>query len=196
MSADVITTDAVDPRRDRRTARLLLHRSRSLWLSITLLVAMALAIVAIVESVLWALGLPPAIIDPSLVRAVFTEGGLWGGVVAAVALILGLVCFWGALAPGRTHRRIVGTDRAPIVVDDDIIAGALSRSAAGAAGVGGAQVTTRMSGRRAVTSVTPSSGFAVDTDAVTRAGDDLLHAVGMGSAMTARVTLSSKGTLS
>lgn len=196
MSDRTTMVDAVDARRDRRTARLLLHRSRSIWVSVALIVAMALAIVAIVESVLWALGLPPALVDPSLVRTAFTEGGLWGGVVAGVAVVLGLACLWGAFAPGRTHRRIITTDRAPIVVDDAIVAGALSRSAARAAGISSGQVSTRVSGRRAVTAVTPSSGFAVDTASVARAGDDLLAAIGMGPAMTARVTLSSKGDLS
>lgn len=181
---------------DMRTARRLLSRNRSVWVSVALIVAIAAAVIVIVEAILWALGLPPALLAPSLMISALTEGGLWGWVITATAGVLGLACLWGALAPGRTHRRILSASRAPIVVDDAVIAGAVSRSAARAAGVAPSQVTTHLSGRRALVSVRPSSGFAVDTDAVARAGDDLLTTVDSGSALRSRVQLEAQGSLS
>lgn len=194
MSID--TTDAAGARRDARAARRMLHRSRSVWISVALIVAIALAILAIVEAVLRALGLPPALVDPRLVHTVVTQGGLWAWVTAGAALVLGLVCLWGALAPGSTHRRMIVSDRAPIVIDDGIVAGAISRTVSGAARVAPGQVTTRLGARRAVVDVTTTSGFALDRAALVQAGDGVLDAAGLGSTVTARVQLASKGRLS
>ncbi len=187
--------DPVDARRDARAARRLLHRNRSVWVSVALVVAIALSVLAIIEAVRWALGFPPMAVPPALVRSALTEGGLWGGILAGGALLLGLLSLWGALAPGRTHRRVLSTPRAPVVVDDAVLAGALSRSAARAAGVAPTQVTTKLGGRRALISVQPSTGFDVDTQAVTRAGDDLLTAIGSGN-VTARAQVAARGSLS
>lgn len=196
MSVAETMTDAADTVRDRRTARRLLHRSRSVWVSIALGAAVAVAVLAIVESVLWALGRPPALVAPGTVRAVFTDGGPWAWIAAAAALVAGLLCLWGALAPGRTHRRLVESGRAPVVVDDGIIAGALSRAVAREAGVAPAQVSTRLGSRRAEIDVTPASGFPLDAGALQRAADAVLAAAGLESTVTARVRLSSEGKLS
>ncbi len=196
MTHEPAPTAVADQRRDARLARRLLHRTRSIWVSIALILAMALAILVIVETLLWGRDLPPALVAPDAVRAAMTEGGFFGGVVAGIALVLGLACLWGALAPGGTHRRIVTTERAPIVVDDAILAGGLSRTCAHAAGVSATQVTTRVTRHRALIAVTPSSGFAVDASEVERAAGELLEVLGAGTHMKTRVELARKGNLS
>lgn len=190
------TPDAVDARRDRRAARRLLHRPRSVWVSIALLVAIAGAVLLLVELILQTIGAGPALLDLDAARTAVTEGGPWAIAVIGGAAALGILCLWGAVGPGSTHRRILGTERAPIVVDDAILAGALSRTAARVAGVPAGQVTTHVTRRRAVITVTPTTGFDVDAAQIARAGDALLGELGIGPALRTSIFVDTKGKLS
>jgi len=188
------------PRDISRTARALAKRlqgrSRSVWVTVMLLIAVAAAVLLGVEAVLFALGRPPALVSLDAVRAALTDGGTTGAVVAVASGLFAALCLWGALAPGRTHRRAFAAGRVPMVVDDAIVAGALSRTAAASAALGSSHVTTRLGGRRARIAITPATGFAVDGAAVSTSVDELLSRLGAAPALTARVDVASEGRLS
>lgn len=179
----------------QRTARRMLRRSRSVWVSVALAVVALAAALVLVELVLAALGLPPLLMPLDGLALQVAGGGVVGVVVAAVAALLAALCLWGALSPGRTGRRIVTTERMPVVVDDAIIAGALSRGASGRARVSPSQVNTRISRRRADVAITPSTGFAVPADEVQRAEGAALAALALTPPVTVRVRVDQRGVI-
>lgn len=191
--ADTTTATA---RAQRAAARRLQGRSRSVWTAVAVLIAAVAAVLLGLEAVLFALGRPPALVAPDAIRAALTQGGTVGAIVATAAGVLGVLCLWGALAPGRTHRRTLTAGRVPLVVDDTVVAGALSRTAGTAASLTRAHVATRLGGRRARISLTPATGFPIDRTAVTRAADDLLTDLGAASRLTARIDIATEGRLS
>lgn len=200
MNTTPTTADAVPAGRpgrvERAAAKRLRGRSRAVWVAVALLVAAAVAVLLAVEAVLAALGQPPALVAPDAIDAALTGGGTTGTIVAATAAVFGLLCLWGALAPGRTHRRALAAGRVPLVVDDAVMAGALSRTAGSAAAVAASHVTTRLGGRRARVSLTPSTGFPVDRERVSRAADDLLTELGAAPRLAARIDVAAEGRLS
>ncbi len=126
---EVVPAGAPD-RLQSAAARRLQRRSRAVWVSCALVVIIVVAAALATELVLSALGRPALLVAPDAVRSALTEGGTTGAIVAAAAALFGIVCLWGALAPGRTHRRALAAGRVPLVVDDAIVAGALSRAPA------------------------------------------------------------------
>lgn len=180
---------------EQRAARRMLRRSRSVWVSVALAVVAAVAVFVIVELVLAAIGLQPLLMPLDSLVSQAIGGGAIGGAVAAVAGLLALLCLWGALAPGRTGRRIITTDRMPVVVDDVIVAGALSRGATLRAAVSPSQVNTRVSGRRADVAITPSTGFAVPAAEVQRGEGDALAALALTPPVAVRVRVDERGVL-
>ncbi|KXC04739.1 hypothetical protein [Microbacterium hominis] len=130
MNTTPTTADAVPAERpdrvERAAAKRLQGRSRAVWVAVALLVGDVVAVLLAVEAVLAALGQPPALVAPAAIGAALAGGGTTGAIVDAPAAVFGLLCLWGALAPGRTHRRVLDAGRVPLVVDDAVMAGALS----------------------------------------------------------------------
>lgn len=192
---EVVPAGAPD-RLQSAAARRLQRRSRAVWVSCALVVIIVVAAALATELVLSALGRPALLVAPDAVRSALTERGTTGTIVAAAAALFGIVCLWGALAPGRTHRRALAAGRVPLVVDDAIVAGALSRAAGTAAAVTNSHVSTQLDARRARTSLTPATGFPVDREQVERAADRLLTELGAAPRLTARVEVTPEGRLS
>lgn len=189
-------TDRARERAQRAIAQRLQGRSRAVWVAIALLVVVVIALLLAVEAVMVALGLPPALIAPEVIRSSITGGGVAGTIVAAAGALFGILCLWGALAPGRTHRRALAAGRVPLVVDDAIMAGALSRTAGTAAAVSASHVSTRLAGRRARITLTPATGFPIERADVARAAGELLTELGAASRLSARVDVAAEGRLS
>lgn len=199
VRADAVAPSAVPPhvsRAERALAKRLRGRSRSVWVTVALVVAVAAAVLLGIETVLFALGRPPALVSLETVHAALTGGGMTGAIVAVAAGLFGLVCLWGAIAPGRTHRRMLVAGRVPMVVDDAIVAGALSRVAGTSAALGHAHVSTRLGARQARIALIPATGFPIDRTAVSAEVDDLLAQLGAAPRLSARVDIASEGRLS
>lgn len=181
---------------DQRSARRMLRRSRSLWATLCVLVVVVAAVWVGTELVLFALGLPPLLATPTAMLDTLASGSALGLVAGAAGAVFAVICLWGAFSPGRTGRRVLGDERAPMVVDDSVVAGALSREASVVAGVGQSQVRTHISRRRAVVDVTPSTGFVVDPAPVERDANGALGILQPGPALSARVFVRQSGALS
>lgn len=181
---------------ERRMARRMTHRSRSVWVCVALAAFVIAAVVVIVEAARAGLGLPVLWLSLPEVWAQITGGGPVGIAVAIGAALAGILCVWGALSPGRTGRRIITADRAPIVVDDAIVAGTLSRGAARRASVGASHVATRVSRRRADVRITPATGFPVAGTEIARAENEALAPVDLTPPVTVRVRVEDGGRLS
>lgn len=181
---------------ERRMARRMTHRSRSVWVSLTLAPVVVVAVLVIVEAVRAGLGAPALWVSLPELWAQITGGGTVGLVVAIGAAGAGVLCLWGALAPGRTGRRVITSERAPLVVDDAIVAGTLSRGAARRASVGASHVATRVSRRHAEVRITPATGFPVAGTEIARAENDALAPVGLTPPVAVRVRVEEGGRLS
>lgn len=183
----------MNPRQQRVAARRMIHRSRSVAVVATLSVVALVAAWAGTESVLRALGMPPLVAAPETLVDV-VQGTPWIAALTALGLALvGLVLVVLALSPGRRGRRVLSDERALVVVDDTVLAGALSRSAASAARVPAGQVSTSLGRRTAHVSVAPLSGFPVAGDSITAAVEETLRAAGTAKATAARVSVAPRG---
>ncbi|BDZ48247.1 hypothetical protein GCM10025867_04880 [Frondihabitans sucicola] len=183
----------------RRILRRETHSSRS---GAAIVVLIALVIVAAyvgLESVYAALGMRALLFSPidvlaTLLSASTTQGGL---VIAAgiVAAVVGIILIVVGVTSGRRGRHTIDDSRVAVVVDDQVIAAALSRSARTAAALAPGQVTTWVSRRSARLTVTPASGVRVDEEAVLAAARDELGATAYQPPVTPEVRTTSTGRL-
>lgn len=194
----------MNPSQQRRVTRRMLHRSRSATV-IGALVVVSIGLVWLTtEAVLALLGQAPLWLAPDRVVTVLndtvlndapTSGDVRVSIAAAVLAIIGVALLIVAFAPGRRARRRLVDERTVIVVDDAVLAGALSRAAASAAQVPAGQVRTALSRRHARIQVTPTSGFDVPTDAVDTAIGRILDSASPTRAISRTVTVSPSGVL-
>jgi hypothetical protein len=183
MNADRI--QRVVARREQR-------RSRSAAVIVVLMLfALGLACLA-TESVLALLSRPALLVAPE--DAVTALGRQELALPLGIGLaVLGLVFVVIALLPARRPRHLIGDERIAFIVDDDIVAGAVSRAAAKAASVPRTQVSTAVGRRRAAVTVQPTSGFAVEVEQVRTSIDDLLDRIGSRPLLKAAVRVRRDG---
>ncbi len=166
-------------------------------------IALAIALMLVfawlaVEIVLGLLGAPPLLVPPRAIATATVEATslpvpalVAGGIVVA---LVGIALLALALAPGRRPRHTIASAHALVVVDDEVVASALARSAALTAGVDAGQTRVTVSRRHADVRLTPHSGFPVDSDAVRDALARELDAYGLEPAVRARrVSVTAEG---
>ncbi|MCF3140631.1 hypothetical protein LRQ04_15350 [Paenarthrobacter sp. AR 02] len=182
----------------RRLVRRETHSSRALpsiiVASILLLVFLWLA----AESVLWLLNDRPLLASPAHLRQWLV--GLPGSTVpagltaAGVGVgILGLLLVSVAVGKGRRARRALASDRIATVVDDNVIAAAVSSTSRLAAGLAPGQVTTTVGGRSVRVQVRPTSGVSLDLASIKTALDGELAAYALDRQVTGKVRVANEG---
>ena len=166
-------------------------RSRAVIIALTL-VSLGAAYVG-TESVLAALGVGPLLVAPDRLGEAINAPTMPVTIGAGAAMLFGLVLVVLAVAPGRRARRAIPHDRMAVIVDDNVLAGALGRAARTAASVPADRVRTRVSARSARVAVTPSSGFPIDRASVTAATDALTAALAPTPRVRVAVAVSPSG---
>ncbi|MCP1411325.1 hypothetical protein [Paenarthrobacter sp. A20] len=165
----------------RRMIRRDTHSSRS----IPSVVAASLLLITFLwlalESVLWLLKDQPLLASPAQLRKWLLDlpaNTIPAGMTAAgVGLgILGLLIIGIAVGKGRRPRRALASDRTATVVDDDVIAAAVSSRTRLAAGLAPGQVTTTVGGRSVRVQVRPTSGVPLNLESIKTALDGELAA--------------------
>lgn len=190
-SADSVTT--------RRTVRRELHSPRSVATVAVLIVAALVVAWIAVESVLVLVGAAPLLATPRTLAesvAAADTAPLWllAG-VGAVAALLGVLLLALALRPGRRGRRSRHSDRAAVVIDDAVIAGALSGAVARTAGLTRAQVRVSVGRRDVAIDVTPTSGLSLDRDELTATAKSELTRYALEPALAVRLKISETGSV-
>ena len=149
------------------------------------------------ELVLSLLHLPALLIAPSdMLTATARLATYPRAAVAAsgaIATAVGLTLIIAALAPGRRARHVIDSERAVIVVDNEVIASALARTAAEAGGVARDNTVVTVSNRRAVIRIIPTSGVPVPSAAVTEAVTEQLQSFDLRPPLTAQVIIDTVG---
>lgn len=84
--------------------------------------------------------------------------------VGVAAALLGIFLLAMAVLPGTKARQVIANNRSAVVVDNAVLASALSRTARTAARLAPEQVATSVGRKRIDVSVHPSSGRVVDTE--------------------------------
>ncbi|MCO4239270.1 DUF6286 domain-containing protein [Pseudarthrobacter raffinosi] len=183
------------------------HSSRAAVATVAAVLVMGLAGYGLLESAVHAIGQPAWLIEPQLAaeRIVALPAGIpplllgaSGGVVAMV----GLFFLLNAVLPGRRARHVLngttlnGTgNSSAVVVDDEVIASALARSARLAANVTPEQVMVVVSRRQIIVNVRPTSGVPVAEAAVLAAVQDELSGMSLVPVPDVRVNISNVGVI-
>jgi len=182
----------------RRVVRRETHSSRAAASILTAALLAAGLLWLAVEAVLALLRESPLLASPGQLGRWLTglpANTVPAGLVAAGAglAMLGLFLLGAALLGGRRPRRSLRSGRSAVVVDDAVIAAAVSRRARLAAGLTPGQVTTTVSGRSVRVQVRPTSGVPVDRDAVHGAVDRELHSYELDRPATPTVHVLKEG---
>ncbi|MHA7291815.1 DUF6286 domain-containing protein [Arthrobacter sp. MDT3-24] len=178
------------------------HSSRAVVATVAAVLVMGLAGYGLLESAVHAIGQPAWLIEPQLAaeRIVALPAGippLLLGASGAVVAMVGLFFLLNAILPGRRARHVLngtGTSSA-VVVDDEVIASALARSARLAANVTPEQVMVVVSRRQIVVNVRPTSGVPVAEAAVLAAVQDELSGMSLVPVPDVRVNISTVGVI-
>ncbi|WP_125130681.1 DUF6286 domain-containing protein [Microbacterium sp. 10M-3C3] len=179
----------------RRSSRRLRYRSRSAAVSTALVLAALIGLYLAVEAGLALAGRPALVATPAQLWDTAQAQPAIAWVAAVVLAVIGVVFVLLAVLPGRLARREVSEERFTVVLDDDVLASGLSRSAATAAGVGRSQVRTAVGHRRARVQLTPTTGFPPARDAAQQASVATVTALGLRPGLTPRVTVEREGVI-
>lgn len=152
---------------EQALARTETHSSR--WLAtvlVTSLVLLALVWLG-AEIVLSALGKPPLLVSGETLYSSFfnldqTLTPELSIAIGALLCLLGLVLISLCLTPGRLARHSVQPGRFAMVVDDKVLASAISTRVRTRAGLNSDQVLTQVSPKRIKVTITPTSGRAIN----------------------------------
>lgn len=114
-------------------------------------------------------------------------------ITGIVLALIGLLLLIAALTPGRRARHQLPSERAGIVVDDEVVASALARRAAYAANANPDNTVATVSRSRAVVRITPTSGVPVQHDAVSAAVQEELAGFELTPPVRSVVELAPRG---
>ncbi len=179
----------------RRLSRRMRHRSRSVAVSIALWVAaLPLAYLA-VEAVLELVGAPALWQRPVDVLGTITGAEAIRYAVAGAAILAAVILLVLAFAPGRLSRHELADERMLVIVDDEVLAGALSRAAATAAGVPRDRISTSVGARSAEVTVRPTSGFGIARDDVAAAAERELERLAPSPPVRQKVRIEAAGVI-
>ncbi|MCO4275468.1 DUF6286 domain-containing protein [Pseudarthrobacter sp. HLT3-5] len=178
------------------------HSTRAAVATVAAVLVMGLAGYGLLESAVHAIGQPAWLIEPQLAaeRIVALPAGippLLLGASGAVVAMVGLFFLLNAILPGRRARHVLNStgSSSAVVVDDEVIASALARSARLAANVTPEQVMVVVSRRQVIVNVRPTSGVPVADAAVLAAVQNELSGMSLVPLPDVRVNISTVGVI-
>jgi hypothetical protein len=176
------------------------HSSRAAVAVVVAVLVMGLAGYGLLESAVHAIGQPAWLIEPQVAaeRIVALPTGippLLLGASGAVIAMVGLFFLLNAVLPGRRARHVLNGGSTAVVVDDEVIASALARSARLAANVTPEQVTVVVSQRLVIVNVRPTSGVPASETAVLAAVQDELMEMSLVPTPEVQVNISTAGVI-
>lgn len=181
----------------RRVLRRETYSPRSLLAIVVSVIIIVLCAYVGTEIVLAMLGRPALLAAPldmlSTVATLATQSAIWVTLIGAGLMILGLLVLIGAITPGRRARHQMAADRAAVVVDNEVVASALARTASYAGVVDPDNTTVSVSLRRAAVHLTPTSGVPVHEHVVESAVAEQLESFRLTPSLRTSVVLASQG---
>ena len=188
-----MTSDTNTQRLYRRLVRRSLHRSRSSAVIVTFaLGSLVLAWVA-TESVLAAVDAPALLLSPASIAEAVNTPTMLTIAVAAVMAVVGVVLVALAITPGRRARHEIPDARMAVVIDDGVLAGALSKAAIRESRVAASRVSTVVSRRQSSVTITPTSGSLLSAPSITHAVRAVVESLAPRPALRVAVAVSERG---
>ncbi|WP_430593126.1 hypothetical protein [Humidisolicoccus flavus] len=180
----------------KRFIRRELHSSRSAAVSVLLgLTAVVLLWIGL-EIVLRLMNFDPLLIAPAALLAFITAPAVaWAPLIGFGLIVLGIIAIVLGFAPGRKGKHLRASDTGTMLVDDRLIAAAISERVANEVGTSREHVRTSVGRRSAEIIVTPVSGIRVDREHLQRAVDQEISSYQLEPSLSARIRLSQKGTV-
>lgn len=153
------------------------HSSRALISVIVALLLMAGLGYLATEGVLAALGRPPLLTTPQDLweQAPAALQEKYRPLVIIVGIVLGLFglgLLAKAILPGTLSKHALKDDRAAYVADDSVIASGISRLMREDAGLPQGTVSTAVSKRRSLSTITPTTGRPIDQEQMLKLAKD------------------------
>ena len=153
------------------------HSSRALISVIVALLLMAGLGYLATEGVLAALGRPPLLATPQDLweQAPAALPEKYRPLVIIVGIVLGLFglgLLAKAILPGTLSKHALKDDRAAYVADDSVIASGISRLMREDAGLPQGTVSTAVSKRRSLSTITPTTGRPIDQEQMLKLAKD------------------------
>jgi hypothetical protein len=189
-------SDTSEQRTYTRLVRRETHRSRSTAVIVALVVTALVAAYLGTEAVLAAIGRPPLLLTPAELFDALDATASWSAIAIAALAVLGVIAIIAAVTRGRRSRHRLADDRMAVVVDDDVLAGAVSRRVALSGSVDRRQARTVVARRRATVRLTPNSGFVIDSGAASDAASLAIEQLAPHPAVRTRVIVAEHGVLS
>ncbi|MBM7794839.1 hypothetical protein JOE60_003430 [Paenarthrobacter ilicis] len=182
----------------RRMVRRETHSSRALASVIAASILIVTFLWLALEYILWLLKDQPLLASPAQMLKWLVDlpaTTLPAGMVATGAGlgIVGLLVIGLAVGRGRRSRRALASERTATVVDDEVIAAAVSSKSRLAAGLAPGQVTTTVGNRSVRVQVRPTSGVTMDLDSVKKVLDDELATYALDRQVTPNVRVLNEG---
>jgi hypothetical protein len=150
-----------------------------------------------VEIVIGMLGRPALLASPTgMIDAVTELGSTPPAVPVAVGIVLlvvGAIIIIASLAPGRRARHQMVADRAGVVVDNEVVASSLARTASHAGAVDPDETSVSVAKRRAFVRLIPTTGSPVRRDDIESAVEGHLEQLQLQPAVTAVVSVAARG---
>ena len=182
-----------DARFDRVLAWRETHRSRSTAVSVVLVIlALGFAYLG-TECVLAALGYRALLVAPADAIRVWREGTPAALAVAAGLAVLALIVLLIAVLPSRRPRHRIRDPRSVLLVDDDVLASAISQSVSRHTGIASSQSRTSVGRRSVDVAVTPTSGRPLSGDDVRTHAADLVETLDLQPATRVRARVATNG---
>ena len=177
----------------RRVVRRSLHRSRSAAVIVALVLAsLGLAWIG-TEAVLAAISAAPLLLTPEQIVEALEKPGVIAIATAAVLAVIGLVFVVLAIASGRRARHEIPDARMAVIVDDGVLAGALSKAAVRDSRLPESRVSTVVSRRSGAVTVVPTSGTLLNAPAITRAVTGVVESLDPRPQLRVAVAVSERG---
>lgn len=181
----------------RRVRRRELHASRA----VPAIILAVLAIIALAwigtESVLAALGQKALLLSPAMMAtdiiglAAVAAGALIG--IGIGLVVVGIIVLLIGLSSGRLARHTIASDRAVVVVHNEMVASALVRQASTAASTDPDRAVASVGRRRATVRLTATSGTPIDQREVESILTDQLARYDLRPKVKARVRVNREG---
>ncbi len=173
---------------------------RSALAVVTAILVTAVSIYCLLEMLLAGLGQPTWLVDPiSAAQWVADLPGPYSrllmGAAGVLIALVGLIFLGQGLAPGRRARHTIAHPRVAVVVDDEVVASALARSARMAAAVTREQVMVVVSAKAVQVNIRPTSGIRLSEANIKAAVESELAAMDLNPSPTVTVKLADSGVI-
>lgn len=176
------------------------HSSRALISVIVALLLMAGLGYLATEGVLAALGRPPLLATPQDLweQAPAALQEKYRPLVIIVGIVLGLFglgLLAKAILPGTLSKHALKDDRAAYVADDSVIASGISRLMREDAGLPQGTVSTAVSKRRSLSTITPTTGRPIDQEQMLKLAKDEAASWQLQPRLKTAIKVSQEGSL-